>query len=230
MDLRRGPSNGSWDQGTLHGNAPSGPLDTPPIQTAPRRDWDKTNATSAAAAYQQDPYGKEPYSHEADRLYTSGPFGPRHPSNPAAYDAAHQLPQSPPRGRTRMTYGGPGAFHSDSPSGRGSPSSLIAADEAAAAARGQGSRSRDPSRDKYPPRPQPRRQGTAASITPHSPSRLAPRSRRNSHDWGKLMKDAGYTWDPTQDGPGAAQTAGLGSEQQVKGECTAASSQALSIN
>ncbi|PWN30528.1 hypothetical protein BDZ90DRAFT_229542 [Jaminaea rosea] len=194
MDLRRGASINSWDQGTLHGN--NIPLDTPPVETAPRRDWDKTHATSAAAAY-NDPYTKEPYSHEADHLYTSGPFGPRHSPHQGSgsYESQQQPPQA--RGRPMAPYGGPGAFRPESRSGSPSPA-------------GAERRGRSRSRDAYPPAPsrnQHHRQATAAQ---------PPRSRRNSHDWGKLMKEAGYIYDPSKDG-GSGQASGVGSERQVKG-------------
>lgn len=190
MGSRRPPSRNSWEQGTVNAT-------TPPIETAPRHQWGAAPVTSAAAAY-QDPYVKEPYSHEAESLYAGGQYPPHH---------GGQYPPTVSTGQTRVAkphagippnypYGGAGHFRSDSPNSMpGSPGGH----------NGAKSSSRldvsTPAHPTYQVRQNPG----------------VPRKRRNSHDWAKLMKDAGYTWEPSDEHPTGAGSTGMPVEGQVKG-------------
>ncbi|CAO1613955.1 unnamed protein product [Jaminaea pallidilutea] len=201
MTSNQPTSRSSWDQGTLRAM-------TPPIPTAPRNQWANTHATSAAAAYQNIPAGtaysrdEQPYAsgNEHEGLYsapsnitTSTRQGPMTAQPGSKTDPSLQPPYA------RFGPAGTGAYGDGSPSESG----------------GEG-----PGHDYYPPKSYSRKassspmSGTQQQKHQHQ-QRPQQRKRRNSQDWAKLMKDAGYSYDPSE--MQAGQTAGLGSKGQVKG-------------
>lgn len=207
MDPRKPrPTSGDWgDQGTLASS-----------KSLQRRNWEATQG-SAAGAY-VDPYGKDnAYNSEGEPLYQRDPNdspdanapstsrsgalppiqAPHNAAQPyARFDQHQPFPSTGSPSETvpapAYPYGGVGVYHPGSPSqstyklSQGMPSGHQA----------NPSRGGSPSYA-YPPR------------------RPVPvRKRRDSLDWNRLMKDAGYSTDGLQ---AAAQTKGVGSEMHVKG-------------
>ncbi|CAO1618778.1 unnamed protein product [Parajaminaea phylloscopi] len=188
MNPRRPASGGSWDQGTLH----HGSASTPPLETAPPQQWGATQATSAAAAY-QGPYTKEAYYHEAESLYPRDEHA-QYPPSTAGRTAVAPAAGRPPH----YPYGGAGFHRSDSPSSApGSPG-------------GTKSTARLNVNTSVGQQP-------AAYQVRQRPGGLTPRSRRNSYDWAKLMKDAGYTWEPADEVSRGGAGSGMATDGQVKG-------------
>ncbi|CAO1629303.1 unnamed protein product [Sympodiomycopsis kandeliae] len=188
------PGSGDWgDQGTLASS-----------RSIQRRNWDNQN--SSAQAY-VDPYKKDNhYGSEGDPLY----YPDRNESDSPHYQSssrgrpAHSTAQQPRLQSQPMTnsssdtaqvpaypYGGSGVYHPDSPS-----QSYHKPQQPFPIYTGTGSRPVSPV-GAYPPR----------KVVPQ-------RKRRDSHDWNRLMKDAGYSTDGLQS---AIHTHGVGSDSQVKG-------------
>lgn len=206
MDPRRNrPASGDWgDQGTLASS-----------KSLQRRNWADANQNSSAEAY-VDPYN---HNSEGEPLYKHANRSESPLTNVASTSRAGVLPSTQaaaamshkhsysqldqhafPTGGSpadqgpapAYPYGGVGVYHPGSPS--------------QSTFKGQqhhtGSHDQNVSRGGSP-------------VTAYPPRRPVPvRKRRDSHDWNRLMKDAGYSTDGLQ---ASIKQAGVGSEQQVKG-------------
>lgn len=189
MKPRRPASGGSWDQGS-----PNAPLSTPPVRTDPPHQCANTKANWAAAAY-QDPYAKEPYCHEGDNLYLKrGSIDCPHEQYPPSTSGRTTIPPNNPS-HPHYSYGGVGVYRCDSPSE--APDSSEAT--------------------KSTLRLNAHTTGSQPAYQARKRSTEAPRSRRNSYDWAKLMKDAGYTRDPSNEHATSGATSGMPAESQIKG-------------